>query len=188
LKGILTRDYYDEKTEVQLNTPLSVDFEQARCDPFYGEHFETFRLGKIDEAGWLQWREAGSLDWEVYRDENSLGQSARIGSYRSGDETSISWLISPEWDLRSLSNFGGVWRREPSSDFLYHPMGRYIDWQPISATLASRGTASEEWVDSGTITLPSVSHLRLTFVYSGSGKTTSDGNYELDDLTIYSQD
>jgi hypothetical protein len=125
LKGILTRDYYDEQTEVQLNTPLSVDFEQARCDPFYGEHFETFRLGKIDEAGWLQWREAGSLDWEVYRDENSLGQSARIGSYRSGDETSISWLISPEWDLRSLSNFGGVWRREPSSDFLYHPMGRY---------------------------------------------------------------
>jgi hypothetical protein len=201
LKGILTRDYYDEQTEVQLNTPLSVDFEQARCDPFYGEHFETFRLGKIDEAGWLQWREAGSLDWEVYRDENSLGQSARIGSYRSGDETSISWLISPEWDLRSLSNpmlrfrtsvaFGDAsrlqifyttrWDATTETPFA-------IDWQPISATLASRGTASEEWVDSGTITLPSVSHLRLAFVYSGSGKTTSDGTYELDDLTIYSQD
>jgi hypothetical protein len=63
-----------------------------------------------------------------------------------------------------------------------------IDWQPISATLASRGKASEEWVDSGTITLPSVLHQRLAFVYSGSGKTTSDGTYELDDLTIYSQD
>jgi hypothetical protein len=201
LKGILTRDYYDEQTVVQLNTPLSVDFEQARCDPFYGEHFETFRLGKIDEAGWLQWREAGSQDWEVYRDENSLGQSARIGSYRSGDETTISWLISPEWDLRSLSNPMLRFRTSVAFGDASHLQVFYttrwdattetpsaIDWQPISATLASRGTASEEWVDSGTIQLPSVSHLRLAFVYSGSGKTTSDGTYELDDLTIYSQD
>lgn len=201
LTAVLTRDYYDEQTVVQMNTPLSIAFEQPRCDPFYGEHFESFRLGKIDEAGWLQWREAGSQDWEVYRDENSLGQSARIGSYRSGDEATISWLISPEWDLQSLStpilsfqtsvafadasNLKVFYTTQWNSET---PMPTAIDWQPIPAVLASRATAPEQWVDSGMIPLPSVPRLRLAFVYSGSGKTSSDGTYELDDLKIYAKD
>lgn len=44
----------------------------------------------------------GKQFWEVYEDKNSLGQSIHIGSYRSGDVSKISWLISPKMDLSSL--------------------------------------------------------------------------------------
>ena len=40
---------------------------------------------------------------KVYEDEKSLGQSIRLGSYRSGDAATVSWLITPEIDVGSLN-------------------------------------------------------------------------------------
>ena len=52
-------------------------------------------MGRFDEQHWINWIEKGTVYWEVYEDENSLGQSLRIGSYRSRDAKSICWLITP---------------------------------------------------------------------------------------------
>jgi hypothetical protein len=75
-----------------------------RSDPFFEENFESNRLGLFAKPGWTNYAEEGSRYWEVFEDENSLGESLEIGSYRSGDEVSTSWLISPKIDLRSLAN------------------------------------------------------------------------------------
>ena len=39
----------------------------------------------------------------AFRYEKSLGQSIRLGSYRSGDAATVSWLITPEIDVGSLN-------------------------------------------------------------------------------------
>ena len=53
LKGILSRDYYDQKYILKINAPDDLDFEDSRCDPFFEEHFETTTRGKLQIEGWL---------------------------------------------------------------------------------------------------------------------------------------
>ena len=61
-------------------------------------------MGSFDAEAWTNYSEAGSKLWEVFEDENSLGQSIELGSYRSKDVATISWLISPKIDVRELQN------------------------------------------------------------------------------------
>ena len=53
---------------------------------------------------WINFNQVGTQFWEVYEDENSLGQSIALGSYRSGDKETISWLITPELEVYFLAN------------------------------------------------------------------------------------
>jgi hypothetical protein len=60
-------------------------------------------MGRFEGKGWMNWIEKGTQYWEIYEDENSLGQSLRIGSYRSRDEKTLCWLITPKIDLNHLN-------------------------------------------------------------------------------------
>ncbi|MDA0792430.1 MAG: hypothetical protein O3B46_02525 [Bacteroidetes bacterium] len=102
--------------------------------------------------------------WEVYEDENSLGQSLRIGSYRSRDAKTITWLIShlftPNaqeelyFSFRSSTAFADNSELEffSSTDF----DGNYLNikkatWKKVNAVIASEDQSDILWVDSGAI-------------------------------------
>ena len=104
IQGVLTKDFFGEKNILKINDPSNIDFDQLRCDPFFEENFEQVHLGLFEKEAWTNFNQAGTQFWEVYEDENSLGQSIALGSYRSGDSETISWLITPKFDVSSLVN------------------------------------------------------------------------------------
>ena len=73
VNGIHTRDYYNEKDILKINHLRDFDFQNPRCDPFFEESFETRTMGKFEASNWLNWIEKGTVYWEVYEDQNSLG-------------------------------------------------------------------------------------------------------------------
>ena len=201
VQGVLTRDYFDSKYILKINNPTDILFDDSRCDPFFEENFESNRLGLFEKDGWVNYAEEGSRYWEVYEDENSLGQSLQIGSYRSGDEISTSWLISPKIDLRSMIKPLVAFRSSVSfadestlealvsSDW----NGRLetiqsATWLPLLARIANKDDDAQIFLDSGNLNLNFYGNeLFFAFKYVGSGKTTQDGTFELDDFRIFEQ-
>ena len=101
---MLTKDFFGEKNILKINDPTNIEFNQLRCDSFFEEYFEAVPLGLFEKQGWVNFNQAGTQFWEVYEDENSLGQSIALGSYRSGDKETISWLITPQLEVSTLEN------------------------------------------------------------------------------------
>lgn len=199
IKGILTRDYFNEKNIFKINHPEEIQFQNSRCDPYFEENFESEPLGKFEKEGWINWIEKGSKYWEVYEDENSLGQSLQIGSYRSGDAKTISWLITPELKFESLQNPQFGFRTSTSfldkselEVFYSYNFNGAIDqikeasWKPLNAIIATEQENDRLWIDSGEIALTAFNRpVYIAFRYSGSGKTAEDGTFELDDIRLY---
>ena len=69
----------------------------------FSDFFETQTVGTpISGNGWTNYIEAGNAQWEAYFDDGtnaSLGISARVGSFMSGDTSSIAWLITPQFNF-----------------------------------------------------------------------------------------
>ena len=40
--GILSRDYYNEKYILKVNSPVDIEFDSERCDPYFQESFESY--------------------------------------------------------------------------------------------------------------------------------------------------
>ena len=198
IRGVHLRDYYNEKDILKINHPDAIDFHNPRCDPFFEESFETRSMGRFDEQHWINWIEKGTVYWEVYEDENSLGQSLRIGSYRSRDAKSICWLITPVFDLNKLSNpvlsfrTSTAFADNSKLEVFYSnnfngdaTQVKKASWKALSAWISSAEDNDQIWIDSGDIPLNKTEgELYFAFRYTGSGKTASDGTFELDDIRI----
>ena len=52
---------------------------------------------------------------------------------------------------------------------------------------ASNSDDSTQWIDSGDIPIDFGPRFRLAFRYTGSGKTASDGTYEIDDIRVFNK-
>ena len=199
LKGILTRDYYDQKYILKINSPNDLEFEDNRCDPFFEEHFENTTRGKLEIEGWLNYTQEGSPYWRVVEEETSLGRSASISAYASNDVNSVVWLISPSIDLSNLSqpyfafrtavkyadnsrlevfistNFKGSTETIPKTQ-----------WQKLEVKIASRMDGNNIWIDSGDFDLRNFDNekVHFGFRYTGSGKSTYDATYLVDDVRV----
>lgn len=135
IRGILTRDYFDDFYTIYANYPGDINLNKnARCDPkvmdcglaVAGGHkilFEDdFSLQKnnkpVDGKGWKNIVQEGSRPWEAYTATGanaSLGRSVRMRSAGSGDSRSISWLITP-W-INFNTNTGEVLSFKTSNSF-----------------------------------------------------------------------
>ena len=201
ITGHLTRDFFNEKTIVEVNTPSQINFSESRCDPYFEESFETHTLGRFEREGWINWIEKGTQYWEVFEDKNSLGQSLRIGSYRSRDKETVCWLVSPEFTLTSLNQAFFSFRSSTafadksslevlfSTDFNGNPTQiKKAKWTPFDLIIASLEDSETLWIDSGSVLLSEYKSLYIAFRYKGSGKTAEDGTYELDDIQIFEVD
>lgn len=199
IKGIHTRDYYNEKDIFKINHPSAINFAAPRCDPFYEESFESYPKGRFEGGNWINWIEKGTVYWEVYEAVNSLGQSLRIGSYRSGDKHSVCWLVSPQIELHSLTlptlsfrtstAFADSSKLELlySTDFEGTPTQiKKATWTALKARIATKEDNDQIWIDSEALPINFKSEkIHIAFRYTGSGKTENDGTFELDDIRIY---
>ena len=198
VEGILTKDYYGEKSILKINDPSNLDFQGSRCDPYFEQNFETLRLGLFAESGWTNYAEEGTQYWEVFEDESSLGQSIALGSYRSGDAATVSWLITPRIDLTSLTNPHLAFRtsvrfadKSSLEAFVTSDWNgelatlKSAHWEPLPVRIAENADDAAAWIDAEEIPLGTATHFHLAFRYTGSGKTASDGTYEIDDIRVY---
>jgi hypothetical protein len=196
--GLLTLDFYGEQYILKINDPTNIDFTAERCDPFFEESFDHVRLGLFDAEGWTNYNQVGTQLWEVYEDENSLGQSIHLGSCRSGDAATVSWLISPKIDLSSLHQPHFAFRT--STSFADNSLLEVFystnwsgetsaledaQWLPLPARLATKEDDNTLWIDSGELPLTMTAPVYFAFRYTGSGKSTYDGTFEVDDIRVY---
>ena len=169
----------------------------------FQDYFETQGIGSpISGNGWANYIEAGTQTWEAYFADGanaSLGISARIGSFNSGDESSIGWLITPEinFDAQEGETLGfktsNSFANGSELQVLYSanwdgtPEGIPLaDWSEISAAIiVSDATFFGDWIYSGNVALSCVEGKgHIAWRYTGSGDTGFDGTYELDEIEI----
>ena len=109
INAVVSRDFRGDFTVLVLNTLDDLDMKNTRCTPLAIADFSTILLnedfegtsGEINILDWTNYSEAGSKKWRAYDDLNSLSKATRMGSFRSGDESTISWLITKGINLET---------------------------------------------------------------------------------------
>ncbi len=222
MKAILTKDFRGNTFNIVINTPEDINFDNAeRCDPveincglassqstinIFSDDFESQTpFSPVSGNGWTNYIEAGTKSWEAYTDSGSnasLGISVRIGSYQSGDVSSIAWLITPEIDLDAQTNETFVFKTSNSFDdgseleLLFSPDWdgdeatiETATWGIIpAATIVSDDDNFTAWINSGIVDLSCADGtIHIAFRYVGSGDSDFDGTFELDDISINGQ-
>ncbi|WP_459210210.1 DUF5689 domain-containing protein [Aquimarina rhabdastrellae] len=218
VSGILTRDFRDEFYTVIVNNLNGVDLGGERCDPdeiscglattigatnIFADDFESQTLNApISGNGWTNYIEAGTETWEAYTASGgnaSLGVSARVGSFRSGDASTVAWLISPQIDLDAQE--GETLRFQTSNSFADGSEMQVLfsrDWDGteanitaanwgvlVDATIVQDSDDFGDWIESGNVDLScETGTIYIAFKYTGSGDSALDGTYELDEISI----
>lgn len=220
ITAIYTRNFSNDESVLSVRDLNDINFSGARCDPpmvdcgladvvgtnvLFSDFFETQTLNApIAGNGWTNYIEAGTETWEAWFDgsENmSLGISARMGSFNSGDANSIGWLITPEinFDMQTgetlhfkTSNsfddgsvlevrFAGDWDGNENTI----TMATWIELG--SVTVVSDNDGFPEWISSGNVDLSCIEGTgHIAWKYIGSGNGDFDGTYELDEIEIRS--
>ncbi len=172
------------------NSFVNVDFESSGTNQ------------PVDIPGWTNYIEAGTETWETYTSGGtnaSLGISARAGSFQSGDASSVAWLITPlipissnqtiTLDFQNSNSFAD----DSKLDILFSS-----DWDGTEANIASAewGVLADadvvsdseffgNWVSSGIVDLSCLGEDGyVAFRYTGSGQSSNDGTYEIDEIRI----
>jgi len=218
LKGIVSRDFFGEFFTFYINSPEDVDMTGERCDPIVfscglastSATNELINLDFEDQninsplalTGWTNYIEAGSEAWEAFVDNGtnqSLGISARVGSFNSDDDSTISWLISPEITVETNSKVTLEFKTSNSFsddsilEVLYSTNWdgteegiATAEWGEIEdATIVPDSAFFADWISSGLVDMSCFeANGHIAFKYTGSGEQNEDGTYELDDIFI----
>ena len=219
LEGILSLNFFGEEFNVVVNSPETLYFEsnELRCELDCGlatstgqivllsEFFETNEEGEpISGNGWTNFIEAGSEQWEAYFDDGvnaSLGISARVGSFNSNDDRTITWLISPEINFdnqegeslhfKTSTSFADRSKLEVLFSDNWNGAENTIisaTWKSFpSAVIASNNDFFGDWIESEFVDFSCFSGRgHFAWRYTGSGEEDFDGTYELDEIIINS--
>jgi hypothetical protein len=167
------------------------------------DNFETQTNNTpVSGNGWTNFTAAGSRSWQVYTSTGSnpsLGKSVRIDSFGSNDASTIGWLITPPIDLDAQD--GVTLRFKTSNSFSDGSTLDVLfskDWDGTTAGIANAtwgiiadayvtqdSDAFGSWFPSGNVDLScETGTIHIAFKYVGSGQSTFDGTYELDDVSI----
>ncbi len=219
LQGVLTRDFYDDFYTIYLNSPADLDFGDGnRCDPafvdcglaeklgekiLFSEDFTTQKNNKpVIGNGWSNFVQEGSRPWEAYTATGgnaSLGRSARMRPSGSGDQRSVSWLITPR--INFDTNQGEVLQFKTSTSFANGSLLEVListdwdgkdenvlsaTWEILSAAyIAQNNDFFGDWISSGNVDLSCINGKGyIAFKYTGSDLAYYNGIYELDDIFI----
>lgn len=211
INGVLTKDFFGEVFNIAINDPSDVMFNEGdRCDlcgiaeeTGEGVVFADNLANGSLSSEWTNFAQQGSEVWESFSAGGGFGTAVRIGSFMSGDDSSVAWLITPEIDFNAQEmetlNF------ETSNSFSdgselsllfaddWDGNTANIDdanWRPIlEAVIVSDDTFFQDWVASGNIDLSCIEGTaHIAFKYVGSGDEDFDGTFELDNFAINSAD
>lgn len=219
ITGIYSRDFRDDFGVFIINSRADINFEsEDRCDPIeldcglantagtmnlFADDFESqtpFSL--ITGNGWTNYIEAGSEGWEAYTSggtNSSLGVSARMSAYQSGDASNIGWLIMPEIDFDAQE--GETLQFQTSNSFSDGSTMELLystDWDGTEAGIATAtwgilpaayivqdGDFYGDWFTSGIVDLSCAEGtMHIAFKYVGSSIGDFTGTYELDEITL----
>ncbi len=210
LQGVLTKDFFGDVFNMAINDPKDVLFEEGdRCDlcglaEESGEGVvfaDNLDNGSLNDA-WINFAQEGSEIWEPFDAGGNYGTAVRIGSFSSGDDSTIAWLITPAinfnaQEMETLAFETSNSFADASTLTLLYATDwdgdtAHIDdadWRPIlEGTIVSDDTFFQDWVASGTIDLSCLEGtVHIAFKYVGSGDATFDGTYELDNIKINAQ-
>ncbi|SDS44229.1 hypothetical protein SAMN05216503_3073 [Polaribacter sp. KT25b] len=206
IKAVVSRDFGGDFTVLVLNTADDVFMADSRCTPSELTDFSTILLqqdfeatsGEIDIPNWTNFIEVGSKKWRSYTDVNSLSIAANIGSYRSGDESTISWLITEDVNLdATLEEYLSF---ETSTSFADGSTLEVLisdnwngneatittaNWMALPAKIAANNDDYNSFINSTFIDLSNYSGtIYIAFKYTGNGNDIFDGTYELDNINI----
>lgn len=219
--AVLQRNFFGDAFNIVVNSPEDINFDNPeRCDPIilscglgtagnnnlFADDFESqtpFSL--VTGNGWTNFIQEGTEGWEAFTQGGtnaSQGISARVGSFGSGDASSIAWLITPQVDLDA--NNGVTFQFESSNSFSDGSEMEVLfskDWDGTEAgiTNATWGLVEDarvvqdsdffgDWFESGVVDLScETGQIYLAFRYTGSGNAAFDGTYELDFVSIDAQ-
>ena len=219
VKGIFSRDFGDDFNVFIINSTSDINFDNTqRCDPLelncglaasYGttnlfyEDFESQANNKlITGNGWTNYIEAGTEGWEGFSStssNSSLGRSARVQSASSGDDSNITWLITPAIDLTGKNGMTLRFKTSNSlADSSFLEVLYSLDWDGTEANIKSAtwGVLSAAyvvkdtdsfvpWFNSGNVDLTcATGTIYIAFKYTGSGQDSFDGVYELDEVSV----
>jgi len=198
--AILNRNYDGDAYILKVNSPSDLDFTANRCDPIFEENFESYGFGDtIEQNGWTNYMEAGTKDFYAYSDSYSIGTSVAIGSYQSGDASTITWMISPGIDMdvqtgevlsfQTSNSFADGSNLEAliSTDWDGTPGNiTSATWTVLPATIVDDSVWYQDWIGSGAIDLSGYAGTaHIAFKYTGSGNSSMDGTYEIDSVKIF---
>ncbi len=221
IEGIFTYNFFGDEFNIVVNSLDGVMLDGTdRCDPIevdcgvapttgdtilFSEFFETQEEGDpISGNGWTNYIEAGTETWEAYFDDGSnasLGISARMGSFMSGDDSSIGWLITPEINFETQKGETLNFRTSNSfADGSTLEVFISADWDGDestitaatwnllpSAVLVQDDDFFGDWISSGNVDLSCIEGTgHIAWKYIGSGEEDFDGTYELDEIEIRS--
>ncbi|MFT5237146.1 MAG: hypothetical protein ACI9M9_000738 [Flavobacteriaceae bacterium] len=221
LVGILTKNFFGDAYNMVVNDPSAISFDSTdRCDPneidcglaastgsivLFNDFFETQTINQpILGNGWTNFIEAGTETWEAYSESGtnaSLGISVRMGSFSSGDESSVGWLITPQIDFDEQEGETLKFKTSNSfSDGSTLELWISQDWDGQEATIISSTWALlpaayivqdddnfGNWAASGNVDLSCIKGAaHIAWKYVGSGDKAYDGTYELDEIEIES--
>jgi hypothetical protein len=221
LVGILTKNFFGDAYNIVVNDPSTISFDSTeRCDPneidcglalstgpnvLFNDFFESQTINQpISGNGWTNYIEAGTEAWEAYSEvgtNSSLGVSARMGSFSSGDESSIGWLITPQIDFDAQEGETLKFKTSNSfSDGSTLEIWISQDWDSQEVNIASSTWSLlpaayivqdddnfGNWASSGNVDLNCIIGIaHIAWKYVGNGEEAYDGTYELDEVDIES--
>jgi hypothetical protein len=222
ITGVLTRNFFGDTFNLVLNDINGISFENAeRCDPveidcgvadsagaqvLFEDFFETQSTNQpISGNGWTNYIQEGTQAWEAFTSGGanaSLGISANVGSFMSGDDSSVAWLVAPQINFdnqdgetlqfQTSNSFsdGSTLELLFSSDWDGTPENiPTASWDVLpAAVLVQDSDFFGDWISSGIVDLSCIEGAGyIGFRYIGNGDADFDGTYELDEIQINAQ-
>ncbi|WP_343330953.1 DUF5689 domain-containing protein [Polaribacter staleyi] len=206
INAIVSKNFNGDLIVLNLNNTDDVYMNDERCTPLPIEEYTTILLeenfdtesGEIDVLNWINFREEGTKSWRSYTDTYSQSKAARMNSINSGDESTITWLITSGIDLDATSqeflsfetsnSFGNGSDLQVliSTDFNGNEKNIHTaTWAILPAKIVSNGENYKSWVHSTYIDLSNYSGTAfIAFKYTGNGNVNFDGTYELDNISV----
>lgn len=206
LNAVVSRDFGGDFTVLVLNSSDNVQMIDSRCTPSEITDFSTILLqqdfeatsGEIDIPNWTNYIEAGSKKWRSYTDAITLSKAANISSYRSGDESTIAWLITEGINLdatleeylsfETSTSFADGSTLEVLISENWNGTEETIttaNWVSLPGKIASNNDDYNSFINSTFINLSKYSGtVYIAFKYVGNGNDIFDGTYELDNINI----
>lgn len=222
IDGVLTRNFFGDVFNFVINDTSTIVFDQTdRCDPaqidcgvadsagptvLFEDFFETQNTNQpISGNGWTNFIQEGTEAWEAFSStgtNSSLGISARVGSFMSGDASTIAWLVTPQLNLDAQD--GETLQFMTSNSFSDASTLELLfssDWDGVpenipsatwdilpAAVIVDDADFFGDWIDSGIVDLSCIEGSGyIGFRYIGSGDADFDGTYELDEIQINAQ-
>lgn len=206
ISGIVSKTYNGDNFILAINNTSDVVMNGALCTlldieayttVLLEENFET-TTGNIVIDGWTNYKEEGTKLWRSYIDEDTGSRAAKIGSYSSGNERTISWLISKSVNLDAVND--AFLSFETSNSFADGSNLEALitadwdgdtttinnaNWAVLPAAIVKDADDFDEWIHSGYINISTYTGtVYIAFKYTGSGHEDFDGTFELDAIKM----